>query len=185
MRTFTFDFLTRTVGALDADPLTSTSLRSTMQSIVQKFAEEAVHNGNCAVYDAADGVTIVISGSSISKENFRTGSLVMRFALKSSGELTGTIALHAHFYENGNAVSEQASEFKDTVPGSSDDDKSANLVKKISAFYTTWTKGLQEGFELLTSEGLDKLRRKLPIMKTYVNWRQELIGAAAMPAGKK
>jgi hypothetical protein len=30
---------------------------------------------------------------------------------------------------------------------------------------------LQAGFELLTEEGLDELRRRLPIMKRRVNWR--------------
>jgi hypothetical protein len=162
MRTFSYNSLTRQLESVDPDPLKSISLQSTMQSIVQNFAQGAVHNGKCAGYDATDGVTIVISGSSISKENFRTGTLVMRVALKSNGQLSGTISLKEHFYENKNADSEQASEFKDTVPGSSDDGKSVNPVKKTCQFYTTWTKEVQERFELLTSEDLDKLRRKAP-----------------------
>ena len=87
--------------------------------------------------------------------------------------------------ENGNSVSNQTSEFDDTVGGSNDEELSVNLVKKITNFYTKWTTALQGGFELLTSECLDKLRRRLPITRTHVNWQQEIIGAASMPAGSR
>ena len=186
MKTFRFNFDTRKVEEGSGEVIDSSSLRSAMQPVVQKFAAASIRNGNCAVYDAEDGgVTIVVSGSSISKENYRTGSLVMRYKLTKSGELTGSINFQAHFYENGNSVSEQRSEFSDTVSGSSDEDLSVNLVKKITNFYTKWTNALQGGFELLSSEGLDKLRRRLPITRTHVNWQQEIIGAASMPAGRR
>ena len=185
MKTFGFNFQTRQVVPGDGTVVESSSLRTTMQPIVQKFAAASIRNGNCAVYDADDGVTIVVSGSSISKENYRTGSLVMRYKLTSAGDLSGTINFRAHFYENGNSVSEQASEFHDTIGGSNDEELSVNLVKKITNFYTTWTNALQGGFQLLTEEGLDKLRRRLPVTRTHVNWQQEIIGAAAMPAGRR
>ena len=186
MKTFRFNFNTRRVEAGSGTVLDSSSLRSTMQPIVQKFAAASIRNGNCAVYDSDDGgVTIVVSGSSVSKENYRTGSLVMRYKLSRDGHLTGSISLRAHFYENGNSVSNQTSEFDDTVGGSNDEELSVNLVKKITNFYTKWTTALQGGFELLTSEGLDKLRRRLPVTRTHVNWQQEIIGAASMPAGSR
>lgn len=185
MKTFGFNFDTRRVEAGSGTVIESSSLRSTMQPIVQKFAAASIRNGNCAVYDADDGVTIVVSGSSISKENYRTGSLVMRFKLTSSGDLTGSITFRAHFYESGNSVSEQSTDFQATIGGSNDEELSVNLVKKITDFYTKWTQALQGGFELLSSEGLDKLRRRLPITRTHVNWQQEIIGAAAMPAGSR
>ena len=186
MKTFRFNFNTRRVEAGSGTVLDSSSLRSTMQPIVQKFAAASIRNGNCAVYDSDDGgVTIVVSGSSVSKENYRTGSLVMRYKLSRDGHLTGSISLRAHFYENGNSVSNQTSEFDDTVGGSNDEELSVNLVKKITNFYTKWTTALQGGVELLTSEGLDKLRRRLPITRTHVNWQQEIIGAASMPAGSR
>jgi hypothetical protein len=125
-----------------------------------------------------------VSGSTISKENFRTGSLVLRFNLN-DGVVSGYIALRAHCYEQGNSVGEQITNFKETIPGGTGDEIATNLCKKIGTIYSDWTAKLQAGFELLSNEGLDKLRRKLPIMKTHVNWRQEIIGAASMPAGAK
>ena len=185
MKTFRYNFETRESEEGSGRSIESSDLRSTMQPIIQKFAASSMRNGNCAVYDADDGVTIVVSGSSISKKNYRTGGLVMRYKLSSSGQLSGSISLQAHFYENGNSVSEQVSEFNDTVSGSNDNDLSVNVVKKITNFYTKWTNSLQEGFDVLSREGLDQLRRKLPITRNHVNWRQEIIGAAAMPAGKR
>jgi hypothetical protein len=181
---FTFDFESRKVTSVAPDALPSTSLRETLQSAVQKWAEGALRNGNAGVYDSTGGVTVVVSGSTISKENFRTGSLVLRFNLN-AGVVSGSIKLRAHCYELGNAVGEQETTFKETIPGGNDEEVATNLCKTIGTIYSNWTTKLQEGFELLANEGLDRLRRKLPVTKTQVNWRQEIIGAASMPAGKK
>jgi hypothetical protein len=184
MRPFRYNFETRTVAQILPETRQSSSLRDTMQGIVQKFATTSMRNGNCAVYDTPDGgINIVISGSSISKENFRTGTVIMRFKYARGGRVTGTIQWLGHYYEQGNAMSNQKTSFNEQIGGGSDADISTNFVKKLGAFYIQWTKALQNAFELLTNEGLDKLRRKMPIMKTYVNWRQEIIGAASMPVG--
>jgi capping protein alpha len=185
MRPFTFDFRSRKVVSIESYPIDSSPLRGVLQSAVEKFAAASIRNGRCAVYDAAEGYTIVISGSSISKENFRTGSLVMRFTLTRRGRIQGSIRLREHFYENGNSVAEQASQFDETVGVGSDDETAVNVVKKIGTFYTNWTTSLQKAFDLLASEGLERLRRRLPITKTHINWRQEIIGAASMPVGRK
>jgi capping protein alpha len=183
-RPFTFDFAARQVGAIAPDPLPSSPLRETLQPALQKWASDALKNGNAAVYDAAGGVTVVISGNTISKENFRTGALVLRFNLK-DGIVSGTITVRGHCYEQGNAVAEQTTAFSDSIPGGTEDEIASALAKKIGSLYGDWTTKLQAGFDLLSTEGLDKLRRRLPISKTKVNWRQEIIGAAAMPVGKK
>jgi hypothetical protein len=183
-RPFTFDFETRQVTAVAADPIPSTPLREALQPALEKWASTALKNGHAAVYDADGGVTVVIAGSTISKENFRTGGVVLRFTLV-GGALAGTIRLRGHCYEQGNAVADQTTSFNDSIPGGTDEEIASALSKKIAAFYGDWTAKLQAGFDLLSTEGLDKLRRRLPIMKTKVNWRQEIIGAAAMPVGKK
>jgi hypothetical protein len=183
MRPFTFNFASRKVVAIDGEPIDSAPLRAVLQAAVGKFARASIRNGRCAVYDAANGCTIVISGSSISKENFRTGSLVMRFALTPQGRLRGSMRLREHFYENGNSVADQVTQFDESVGVGSNDETAVNAVKRIGAFYAKWTIAMQKAFDLLANEGLDKLRRRLPITKTHINWQQEIIGAASMPVG--
>jgi hypothetical protein len=184
MRPFRYDFETRSVAQILSQTRQSSSLRDTMQGIVQKFASSSMRNGTCAVYDTSDGgVTIVISGSSISKENFRTGTVIMRFRYARGGRVTGTIRWLGHYYEQGNAMSDQKATFNEQIGGGSESDIAANFVKKVGSFYTQWTQALQNAFELLTNEGLDRLRRRLPIMKTHVNWRGEIVGSASMPVG--
>jgi capping protein alpha len=181
-RPFTFNFERRQVTSI-GDPLRSSSLRESLQPALQKWAGGALRNGSAGVYDAPDGATVVISGTTISKENFRTGGLVLRFNVN-AGVVSGSITLRGHCYEQGNAVAEQTTNFRENIPGGSDDEIATNLAKKIGVIYRDWTGKLQAGFDLLSNEGLDKLRRRLPISKTKVNWRQEIIGAASMPVGK-
>ncbi|OHS97042.1 F-actin capping protein alpha subunit [Tritrichomonas foetus] len=184
MKPFKYDFESRKAIPLDGEPIKSTTLREVIQSTIQKFSSTTLRNGCCGVYDSPNGVSIIMSGSSISKENFRTGSLLLRFTYN-DGQLKGTIALQAHFYENGNAMGSQTSEYNEAVSGSDEGQIASNILKKISTMYQDWTSKMQNGFELLKSEGLNVLRRRLPKTQTKVNWRHEIIGAAAMPTGKR
>lgn len=184
MKTFRYNFEDRKAVELNDDPIQSTSLREVIQSTIQKFSSTTLRNGCCGVYDSSEGVSIIMSGSSISKENFRTGSLLMRFTYH-EGHLKGSISLHAHFYENGNAMGSQTSEYDEQVSGADEGQIASNILKKISTMYNDWTTKMANGFELLKSEGLNILRRRLPKTQTKVNWRQEIIGAAAMPTGKR
>jgi len=98
--------------------------------------------------------------------------------------LEGTISFFAHFFENGNAVTHQDAQFSADVSGGDDAAIAAAIGGQMAKFYTEWTQKIQEGFELLSDEGLNKLRRRLPITKTHINWQQELYGGAAMQSKK-
>lgn len=184
MKPFKYNFDERKAIELDDEPIQSTSLREVIQSTIQKFSQTTLRNGCCGVYDSNEAVAIIMSGSSISKENFRTGSLLMRFTY-SDGHLKGYISLHAHFYENGNAMGSQTSEYDKQVSGADEGQIASNILKEISSMYNDWQTKMANGFELLKSEGLNILRRRLPKTQTKVNWRHEIIGSAAMPTGKR
>ena len=173
---------------LDQAPLTeetipSSPLREATQATITKFTKASIHDGVCGVYDKDGGLAIAISGSSISKANFRTGSVIFHF-LYQDGKLEGTISFFAHFYENGNAVSHQDAKFSADVAGSDDQTTAQNLAKQLSKFYDEWVQKIVDGFDILSTEGLNKLRRRLPITKTQINWAQELYGGAS-PMPKK
>lgn len=182
---FSFDFENRKVFKTNIGSVNSTPLRTKIQDAVHKFASHSMKNGNCGAYDAKDGgVHIIVSGSSISRDNFRTGNLVMKFHYQ-NGHIKGTITIIAHFFENGNSYVKQESPFEEAVSGSNDDDIALDLTKKLSKFYSTWVSKMGAGFDLLRDEGLNKLRRRRPIKVDPINWRQEIIGAASMPVGSR
>ena len=161
----------------------SSGFRQELQKSCTKFATMNFHNGACGAYDADDAVKVVIRASSISKQNFRTGLIILRFTCK-DGTIKGSIALKTHFYEHGNCLGTQTTEFEDTYAGDDDEAKAVDVGKKLNKFISKWTGAIAEGFDLLSSEGLNKLRRRLPISVQKINWAQELRGVAAMPGQK-
>lgn len=84
-------------------------------------------------FDPPGGVTVVVAGSTISKENFRTGEVVLRCGL-SGGTAAGTISLRGHCYEQGNAVAEQTAAFSEQIPGGTDDEVAAALAGRIEPY---------------------------------------------------
>ncbi|EAY13045.1 F-actin capping protein alpha subunit, putative [Trichomonas vaginalis G3] len=192
-KVFTYDFENQTIVTPEPQPaakgeepqpveeetLESSSLREAIQPLALAFAKSTVHNGTCGTYDSKNGVKIVVRASTINKANFRTGIILMHFTC-AEGNLKGSIELKGHFYEKGNCIGTQVSEFEDTYQGDDDGAKAEDIVKKLSKFFIKWNNALTQGFELLNSEGLNKLRRRLPINAQKINWQQELRGLGAM-----
>jgi capping protein alpha len=161
----------------------SSELRKAIQPLALAFASSTVHNGTCGTYDSEEGVKIVVRASSISKPNFRTGIILMHFTCHEN-TIKGTIELRGHFYEHGNCVGNQKAEFEDSYTGDDEEAQATDIVKKMSKFFNKWNSAVAESFELLNSEGLNKLRRRLPISVQKINWAQELRGLGAMPGQK-
>lgn len=161
----------------------SSELRKAIQPLALAFASSTVHNGTCGTYDSEDGVKIVVRASSISKPNFRTGIILMHFTCHEN-TIKGSIELKGHFYEHGNCIGNQKAEFEDSYAGDDEQAQATDIVKKMSKFFNKWNSAVAESFELLNSEGLNKLRRRLPISVQKINWAQELRGLGAMPGQK-
>ncbi|KAH0788203.1 F-actin-capping protein subunit alpha [Histomonas meleagridis] len=183
MKIFKYNFEDRTSQETD-EQLESTPFRNACQTALDVFSKNTLKNGACGVYDTNNGVAIVLSGSSIARENYRTGDVFMRFTIE-NGHLQGKITAAAHFYENGNCTLENSADFEAQVSGNDNDSMAAAAVKKLSEFYKTWTEKLAYGFDLLKDEGLNRLRRRLPVTKSKVNWRAEIVGSASMGTKKK
>ena len=161
----------------------STEFREKLQAACTRFATNNMHNGTCGAYDADGAVKVVVRASSISKQNFRTGLIILRFTC-ADGTIKGSLDLKAHFYEHGNCLGTHSAEFEDSYSGDDDEAKAKDVVKKVTTFFNKWNDKVTEGFDLLSSEGLNKLRRRLPISLQKVNWAQELRGLGAMPGQK-
>lgn len=161
----------------------SSELRKALQPLALAFASSTVRNGVCGTYDSDDGVKIVVRASSISKANFRTGIILMHFTCHEN-TIKGSVELKGHFYEHGNCIGSQKAEFEDSYTGDDEQAQATDIVKKMSKFFNKWNSAVSESFELLNTEGLNKLRRRLPINVQKINWAQELRGLGSMPGQK-
>jgi capping protein alpha len=176
--TFKFDPAARTFTATPDKPIASTPPRIQLQKIFGDYARAAYKsNAAVGVYDGGKGThVIVIRSTSVSLKNYRTGSVIARYKLEANGKLTGGIKAVEHYFESGNVMSTQHTkmEAEQPVPDLN------QLVLKVRDFENLWLRSYLEAFDWLFAEGMAKLRRKIPISGTKINWEAELRGVAGM-----
>ena len=174
---FRYDFASHAVEPAQAAAANSAK-RQELQGLMVEYAKSAYKsNVGVGVYDAdKQALAIVLTSSSISLRNYRTGSVKAQYRLEANGKLTGTVAVMQHFFENGNVMCEQSANLDATVKGG---DMKA-CVEKIREFENGWLKGYVEAFDRLSSEGMTKLRRKMAISGTRINWEAEFRGITGM-----
>jgi hypothetical protein len=131
------------------------------------------------VYDAKSALLILLRSFSISLKNFRAGNLIARYKVESNGKLTGTISVTQHYCETGHVMCHQSSKLETTVPTGD----LGQVVTKITEFENQWLRNYIEAFTWLFNEGTPKLRRKLPVSGTKINWEAEFRGIAGMGTG--
>jgi capping protein alpha len=160
----------------------SNPLRAQLQQLLTGYVKSA-YKSNIAVgvYDTKGGLNIVMRSSSISLKNYRTGNIIARYKLESSGKLSGTISVTQHYFETGNVMSYQAARMEGTIPPGD----LAEALGKIQEFENQWLASYLEAFEWLSNEGMAKLRRKIPISGTKINWEAELRGLGGMATASK
>ncbi|KAH0794443.1 F-actin-capping protein subunit alpha [Histomonas meleagridis] len=156
----------------------SSSQRNEMQKQLQKYAKTAYKSQvGIGVYEQSKGnFTIVIRSSSISLNNYRTGGIVSRYTLDKSGKLKGEINIVQHFFESGNVMCNTGA----TLSHDIHHNDIKELIATIEKFEAEWLKAYYDALEKMYSEGMNKLRRKLPYSGTKINWEAELCGIAGM-----
>jgi len=81
-----------------------------------------------------------------------------------------------HFFERGNAVSQHNGRC-DRVTKWGDADE---VVKTIQFFEQEWLHTYQEALEKIGEDILFRLRRKIPVSKTKINWAHEITVGGGM-----
>jgi hypothetical protein len=161
-------------------PPSSTPQRGQLQQLLTEYARTAYKSTiGVGVYDTKSALLIVLRSSSISLKNFRTGNVIARYKLESNGKLTGTITVTQHYFETGNVMCHQSSKLETSVSGGD----LPGAVAKIREFENQWLRSYLEAFDWLFNEGMTKLRRKIPVSGTKINWEAEFRGLAGMGTG--
>ena len=181
---FQYDFESKKVIELEnQEEIVKNSFEEVLLQVGLQFIKKNLTNGRIGIYNSEEGIKIVLVGSSISKENFRNALLIMKFIINDN-QINGQLQFKAHLYENGNCAGNHEIEFKNYFNGENDQEKVESIFKNIKSFYDDWYNKSTMALDLLKNEGLNKLRRRLPIQKTKVDWHRELLGIGAMPGRK-
>jgi hypothetical protein len=90
--------------------------------------------------------------------------------------LSGTISVTQHYFEMGNVMCHQSARMDSSGTGKD----LAEAVAKIQDFENHWLASYLEAFDWLSNEGMAKLRRKIPISGTKINWEAEFRGLGGM-----
>lgn len=155
----------------------SSPQRAQLQQLLTGYVKTAYKsNFAVGVYDLKGVLHVVIRSSSISLKNYRTGNIIARYKLESNGKLSGTISVTQHYFETGNVMCHQAARMEGTIRAGDLGD----ALGKIQEFENQWLASYLEAFDWLSNEGMAKLRRKIPISGTKINWEAEFRGLAGM-----
>jgi capping protein alpha len=177
---FKFDSSTKKFKSTNDHAPKSSPIRAQLQQLFVDYARTAYKaTVGVGVYEVKNVFIILLRSSSVSTKNFRTGNLIARYKLKSSGKLHGTIQVTQHYFETGNVMCHQGSKLKTTVTVGD----LGEVVAKVKAFENEWLRDYVEAFTWLFNEGTPKLRRKLPVSGTKINWEAEFRGLAGMATG--
>jgi capping protein alpha len=151
--------------------------RAQLQQLLVEYSRTAYKSTTgVGVYEAKGALLIVLRSSSVSLKNFRTGNLIARYKLEANGKISGSISVTQHYFETGNVMCHQSTRLETTVPAGD----LAQVVAKIRDFENQWLRSYLEAFDWLFNEGMTKLRRKIPVSGTKINWEAEFRGLAGM-----
>jgi hypothetical protein len=174
---FRFDASTKKFKSTTDRAPPSTPQRAQLQQLLTEYARTAYNSTiGVGVYDAKSALLILLRSSSVSLKNFRTGNVIARYKLESNGKLTGSISVTQHYFETGNVMCHQSTPLNATVPAGD----LPQVVAKIREFENQWLRSYLEAFDWLFNEGMAKLRRKIPVSGTKLNWEAEFRGLAGM-----
>jgi capping protein alpha len=174
---FKYDSASKSFKSTKDKAHTSTPQRAQLQQLLTEYARATYKSTiGVGVYDTKGGVLIVLRSASLSLKNYRTGNVIARYKLESNGKLSGSITATQHYFETGNVMCHNGSKLETSVGGGD----LQGAVAKIREFENQWVRNYLAAFDWLFNEGMAKLRRKLPVSGTKINWEAEFRGLAGM-----
>jgi len=167
-QSFTFDHLKKTVSNIESITINNDveDKRANTQSAVDEYIAGFYPNGNSVVYGLDNGsIVVCIEGHTYNSENFWSGCWKSEYVWSSDGDVTGSIKIQVHYYEDGNI---QLNNSKDVNFGNISNENS--LIARIKETEANLQNGLNTSYANMSSETFKTLRRALPITKCKVDW---------------
>jgi len=127
-----------------------------------------------AVYGKNGKITIVVSGQHLNLRNFYSGQWSSKWEVefnRNSAQCSGTIQIHAHYFEEGNVQLQTTKHIESQTFEASDPSSLAhNVVQMILNSENELQRGLEEMYINMKDETLKAMRRTMTIARTKFNW---------------
>ncbi|KAI5299464.1 Mediator of RNA polymerase II transcription subunit 7 [Ascosphaera pollenicola] len=164
---FAFDHVTQKASSPQTYVLESANLEfiNSLHRAFSAHAAEHYPSYTLGIYptDNDSAVAIALVANKYSPNNFWNGRYRATYTLSpSTGEITGTIAVDVHYYEDGN-VSLKSSKSVSLSAGANPTGE--GVVRKIAAAEREQEERLNEGFVSLSEGAFKGLRRQLPVTR--------------------
>ena len=150
-------------------------ISSLLKSLSTYFSEHysAASSGSaytvCTSPSSSTDLSILLVANKYSPSNFWTGRWRSTFTYSTSTqELSGTIKVNVHYYEDGNVALTTNKSVKADNAGNS----GAEIVRKIAATEKAYQEELNRGFVSLNETSFKGLRRPLPVTRQKVEWEK-------------
>lgn len=152
------------------------SVVEALDKYISEFYKSLTTLGTVTI-EGSDQVTahIEISCHNLNHKNFWGGEWLSRWTVKhtpgdSSFELTGSIKIMNHYFEQGNIQFKLDKNYDTPTTGSITGDAGKSILDHIGKLEEEYQSGLEEMYEDISENHMKNLRRKLPITGKSFEW---------------
>lgn len=147
--------------------------RAAIQSSLETYVKTYYSSiDSAAGVFAKDGkIEIVLVGEKKNLRNFWSGKLTSSWTIDASMNMTGSLKIHAHYFEDGNVQLQSSRSFPaSSVSGGSEAEVAAAVEKVIKESESSVQTGLGEMYLNMNEETFKSMRRTMPITRTKMEW---------------
>jgi hypothetical protein len=143
-------------------------IRSLLKSL-STYASEHYPASSHGVYPYENKIAIVLVANKYSPSNFWNGRWRSTYLYDpSNSELSGTIHVNVHYYEDGNVALTTSKPVSMPSAGSS----ASEIIRKIAAAEKAYQEELNKAFVAMNEQSFKALRRQLPVTRQKVEWEK-------------
>lgn len=167
---FDYDFINNKI--IDVEEVQDTDLDDSIIKLQKQLNDYIIGHYNMTSYgmvipcddDDENELKVVIIGEKLNDSNYYNGKWISVYELSKSGELSSTIRIKIHYYEDGN-VAMNSINTKELGTVTKD-----NIVNKISEFDSDYEIEILKKVNQLNESKFKKLRRLMPISRSRIQW---------------
>lgn len=154
-------------------------LRSAVEVEITNYTLNHYKHGVPAVFvkDTEEGKMLIacIEDHQFQPKNYWNGRWRSEWSLIISGdqaEVTGTLKVQVHYYEEGNVQLVSSKEVKDSITISDAGEAGKMLVQLMEDSESEYQTAISENYQTMSETTFKALRRQLPVTRTKIDWNK-------------